>query len=269
MSARTVEGAGVELAYDERGEGPPLVLVHGTASSRTIWNEVLEALGDGFRTIAYDRRGYGESGEPEDYRRSSVEEHADDLIALLRGLDAAPALLCGHSFGAMTSLAALIREPELVRGAVLLEPPMLWVAPGGAKAASELRAAIEEGAAEHGSNGAIAAFTREVCGPNALEVVGYERARAALERPRGFATDIGAVGDWSVSGGDFRGIETPVILVAGTRTPPPWREPTEVLARMIPGAELREAESGHLLPNEAPGAVVEAIREMDRRTAAG
>jgi pimeloyl-ACP methyl ester carboxylesterase len=269
VSARTVEGAGVELAYEEHGEGSPLVLVHGTASTRRNWDEVLEALGDGFRTIAYDRRAYGESGQPEDFRRSTVEEHADDLIALLRALDAAPALLCGHSFGAMTSLAVVMREPELVRAAVLLEPPMLWLAPSGAQGSSELRAAIEEGAAERGSAGAIAAFTRVVCGPDALDIVGYERAKTALEHPRGFATDIGAVGDWSVSGSDLRGIDTPVILVAGTRTPPPWREPTEVLARTIPGAELREADSGHLLPNEAPGVVVEAIRELDRRTAAG
>lgn len=262
MSAAKVEGAGVELAYDERGAGEPVVLVHGAASMRSIWDEVRDALGDGFRTIAYDRRGYGESGEPEDYRRTTVFEHGDDLIALLRGLDLAPAVLCGHSFGAMTCLDAVMREPGLVRGAVLIEPPMLWLAAGGAEAMSALHGAIEEGAAEHGSAGAIGAFVREVCGDHALESVGRERATAALAHPRGFGADMGAVGDWSVPPREIRAIETPVVMVAGTRTPQAYREPATVLARMIPGAELREADSGHLVPNEAPGVVAQAVRQL-------
>ncbi|MEA2474849.1 MAG: hypothetical protein QOE06_2764 [Thermoleophilaceae bacterium] len=262
MSAGTVEGAGVELAYDERGEGRPLVLVHGTASTKAIWDEVLEALGEGFRTIRYDRRGYGASGAPEGYTSTTVEEHGDDLIALLRRLDAAPALLCGHSFGAMTCLDVIVREPQLVSAAVLAEPPMLWLASGGAEAMSGLRAAIEEGAAAHGSDGAIAAFTREVCGPQALEVVGRERAMSALQYPRAFAADVAAAANWSVPPRRLREIGTPITLLAGTRTPQAFREPSEVLAEMIPGAELREAGSGHLVPNEAPEAMAEAIRSL-------
>jgi 2-(acetamidomethylene)succinate hydrolase len=262
VSTATVEGAGVELAYDERGSGETVVLVHGTASTRTIWEEVREALGDGFRTIAYDRRAYGDSGAPEGFTATAVEEHGDDLIALLRGLDLAPALLCGHSFGAMTCLDAILREPELVRAAVLVEPPMLWLASTGTEAMSELRAAIEEGAAEQGSSGAIAAFTREVCGPQALDVVGHERAAAALRDPRAFAADLAAVNRWSVAPGDLRAIGTPIVFVAGTRTPRAYREPSEALARMIRSAELRDADSGHLVPNEAPDVVAEAIRAI-------
>ena len=259
----TVEGAGVELAYDERGDGRPVVLVHGTAATRAIWDEVWDELaGDGFRTIRYDRRGYGDSGAPEDYRRTTIEEHGDDLIALLRALDAAPALLLGHSFGAIASLDAILREPELVSAAVLAEPPIMWLAPSGAEGSSKLRAEIEKGAEEQGPAGAIAAFTRVVCGPQALDVVGRERALAALDYPRAFAADIGAVGNWSVSPRAIRAIETPVVMVAGRRTPPPWREPALVLADMIPGAELREADSAHLLPNEAPALLADALRSL-------
>jgi 2-(acetamidomethylene)succinate hydrolase len=262
VSSATVEGAGVELAYDERGSGPAVVLVHGTASTRTIWAEVRDALGDELRTIAYDRRAYGESGAPEGYAGTTVPEHGDDLIALLRGLDLAPALLCGHSFGAMTCLDVIVREPELVHAAVLVEPPMLWLGPNGSEAMSELRDAIEHGASERGSAGAIAAFTRTVCGPQALDVVGRERAEAALRDPVGFAADIGAVSEWAVAPRELRAIDTPVMLVAGTRTPPAYREPAEALARMIPGAELRTADSGHLVPNEAPDVIADAIRSF-------
>ena len=262
MTAATVEGAGVELAYDERGEGPAVVFVHGSASTRTIWDEVLQALGDGFRTIRYDRRAYGESGQPEGYRGTTIAEHGADLIAVLRELHLAPALLCGHSFGAIACLDVVVREPELVRGAVLAEPPMLWLASGGAEAMSELRTEIENGARESGSAGAIAAFVREVCGANAGEIVGEERGRESFRYPIGFAADLGAVGDSSFAPRDLRAIATPVVLFAGTRTPRAFSEPSEVLAGMIPGAELREVDSGHLIPNEAPDAVARAIREL-------
>ena len=262
MAVASIEGAGVELAYEAAGEGAPLVLVHGTASMRSIWDEVVELVSGSFRTIRYDRRGYGDSGEPEDYRRTSVEEHGDDLIALLRGLDVAPALLCGHSFGAMTCLDVVVREPSLVSGAVLVEPPMLWLSERGAEATSELRVAIEEGAARYGPAGAIGAFVRVVCGPQTLDVVGRERADAALEYPRGFGADLGAVNEWSVEPRALRAIETPVVMVAGTRSPAAYREPALALAEMIPGAELRQAESGHLVPNEQPDVVAQAIRSL-------
>ena len=262
MSPATVEGAGVELAYDERGAGEAVVLVHGTAATRSIWDEVRAELGDELRTIAYDRRAYGDSGAPEGYERTSVPEHGDDLIALLRALDLGPVLLCGHSFGAMTCLDAIIREPELVRAAVLVEPPMLWLSPRGNEATSELREAIEKGAAANGPAGAIAAYTRIVCGPQALDVVGFERDRAALSYPIGFGADIGAVNEWAIAPRELRAIGTRVVLVAGERSPAAYREPSEKLARMIPGAELRTADSGHLVPNEAPYVVADALRAL-------
>jgi pimeloyl-ACP methyl ester carboxylesterase len=265
VTPATVEGAGVELAYEEAGSGDPLVLVHGTASMASIWDEVFELVTGEFRTIRYDRRGWGASGAPEGYSATTIEEQADDLIALLRALDASPALLCGHSLGAMTCLAVIVREPGLVRGAVLAEPPMLWLAERGSEALSQQRAAMEEAAAEYGPAGAMAAFTRAVCGPQALDVVGKERAAAALRHPRAFGADLGAVSDWSAPPRALRAIETPVVMVAGTRTPTPYREPTLALARMIPGAELREADSGHLVPNEQPQVLADAIRSLAAR----
>jgi 2-(acetamidomethylene)succinate hydrolase len=262
VTAATIEGAGVELTYDERGAGEAVVLVHGTASTRAIWNEVRDELGDSFRTIAYDRRGYGDSGAPEGFTAAPVPEHGDDLIALIRGLGLAPVLLCGHSFGAMTCLDVILREPDLVRAAVLIEPPMLWLASNGTAALSELRAAIEAGTAEGGPTGAIAAFTRVVCGPRALDAVGLERAMAALQHPRGFASDVSVAAGWDVSLRDLRAISTPVTFVTGTRTPRAYREPAEALARTIPGAELREGDSGHLVPNEAPDVVAGAVRAL-------
>ena len=90
MTPPTVEAGGVELAYEESGEGGCAVFVHGTATARSVWRETVEALGGATRTIAYDRRAYGDSGAPEPYGGTTVGEQADDLAELIEGLSAAP-----------------------------------------------------------------------------------------------------------------------------------------------------------------------------------
>ncbi|MCW3012713.1 MAG: hypothetical protein JWO90_3117, partial [Solirubrobacterales bacterium] len=91
MRAGSVEGAGAALAWVEVGEGRPVVVVHDVAADAAAWTAALPAVGG--RAIAYDRRGYGGSTAPEGYAATTVEEQAEDLAALLRALDAAPALL--------------------------------------------------------------------------------------------------------------------------------------------------------------------------------
>lgn len=258
--APSVEGAGVALNVVERGSGPAVLLVHGIASDAQTLRPVAEALAPQARVIAYDRRGYGDSGTPEGYAKTTVEEHADDLVALIRGLDAAPAVLCGLSFASMACLDAMAREPELVRGAVLIEPPVLWLSPGGAEVMSGMRKAVEDGAASGGSSGALEAFATYVCGPQALDLIGAERMAVANRSPRSFAADLSA--SWSLPPRELRGIEQPVTVVVGERSGAAWREAATALAEMLPRGELVETGTGHLVPIEAPELLAEAIRGL-------
>jgi pimeloyl-ACP methyl ester carboxylesterase len=263
VSPATVEAGGLALAYDERGAGRPLVLVHGVGVARGLWEETVEALGGDFRTVAYDRRGYADSGAPEGYAKTTVEEHADDLIALIRGLDAAPALLCALSFASMVCLDAMAREPGLVRGAVLIEPPLLWLSPNGAEAMSGMRAAIEEGARSGGSDGALDAFARHLCGPQAPDLIGRERSAIASRTPHAFAADFSA--PWSLPTRALRGIEQPVTVISAKRSAAGWREAAATLAEMLPRGELVEVDGGHLVPLEAPRLLADELRALERR----
>ena len=94
----SVEGAGVELAYEERGEGAAVLLVHAIGGRPDAWPDVPA------RVIAYDRRGYGGSGAPEPYARTTVEEQAEDAAAVLAALDAVPAVIAGEGVGALVAL---------------------------------------------------------------------------------------------------------------------------------------------------------------------
>jgi pimeloyl-ACP methyl ester carboxylesterase len=252
---------GVELAYEERGSGAPVVLVHGTGATRGFWTETLAALGDDVRALAYDRRGYGDSGAPEGYTATTVGEHADDLAALIGVLGDGPAVVCGHSFGAIVALDLLLHQPELVRAAVLIDPGLLWLAPSGAQEASEARAAAEAAAGERGPTGLIDAFIEGTCGPGFDSVLGPERMAAAHAHPVAFVAELTAAANWSPAPRELRALDARVTLLAGRRSKQVWHEVADALAAMLPNAQLRWADAGHLLPIEAPDATADAIRE--------
>ena len=256
MTSATVEAAGVALAFEERGEGAPtVVLVHGIAGDRSVWRETLALLDS--RTIAYDRRAHGESGAPESYGGTTVGEQADDLASLVRATEAAPAVLCGHGFGAIVCLDVMLRFPELAHRAVLIEPPMLWLSPAGSEAMSEMREAVEQGARDGGGAGAVDAYL----GP-ALEVLGPERAGAVRDAIAGFAADLGAIASWSAGRRELRAIEQPVAVVAGTRSPTVNAEVARALVDLLPDGGLVELEAGHYAQIERPAEVAAEVRRI-------
>lgn len=108
----------VQVHYDDQGEGPPLVFVHGAWADAESWGPQVERFGDDHRTITYDLRGHGQTGASE-RRRYSVELFAEDLHALLDELDVDRAVICGLSLGSMIAQSYLARHPERVEGIVL------------------------------------------------------------------------------------------------------------------------------------------------------
>jgi pimeloyl-ACP methyl ester carboxylesterase len=264
-----VEAAGVALAYEEHGSGPAALLVHGTATDHSAWRETIGALGDGVRAIAYDRRGYGESEAPEPYGGTTVGEQADDASAILRALDAVPAVVCGQGVGALVCLDLVVREPALVRGAVLIDPPVLWLVHDGPDEVAEMREAVERGARDGGGAGAVDAYLAHEGGPRSLELLGPERMTAARAAVRAFAADLGAGPSWPASRADMEGISVPVTILAGTRGREIHGRVARLLADLLPRTELRELDAGPLGHLEAPAEVAAAVRELASGGGAG
>ncbi|MBA2636937.1 MAG: alpha/beta hydrolase, partial [Solirubrobacterales bacterium] len=141
----TVEGAGVPLAVTETGDGPLVLVIHGFASDARHWAASLDALAAaGARAIGYDRRGYGASGAPEPYAATTIQEQAEDAVALLSGLADGPALVVGDGFGALVALDLLVRHPTRVRGAVLADAPLLAFVPAATAVLAAERQALED-----------------------------------------------------------------------------------------------------------------------------
>jgi pimeloyl-ACP methyl ester carboxylesterase len=113
----------VEIAYLDEGEGDPIVLVHGFASSKNVnWvypTWVSDLRKDGRRVIALDNRGHGESAKLYDPAQYSIPAMASDALALMDHLDIARADVMGYSLGARIAAWLGLRQPARLRSAIL------------------------------------------------------------------------------------------------------------------------------------------------------
>jgi 3-oxoadipate enol-lactonase len=109
---------GCSLAFDERGTGSPVLLVHGASGdAASYWARLRVALAGEWRVVTYDQRGFGRS--PCDVRRIDVAQLAGDAAALLEHLGAAPAAVVGLSLGGMVAQQLAATRPDLVHSLVL------------------------------------------------------------------------------------------------------------------------------------------------------
>ena len=128
------------VSYDRYGEGPPLVLVHGSFSNHVSnWELVKPLLENMFTVYAVARRGRGETDATEGH---SVVDEGADVVAVLAAIGE-PAFLLGHSYGGQVVLAAAALAPERLRKVVLYEPP--WPSALDPEAAQRLEALGQAG----------------------------------------------------------------------------------------------------------------------------
>jgi pimeloyl-ACP methyl ester carboxylesterase len=113
---------GINFHYQQAGEGPDVVLIHGVTGDLSIWFlcEAMGVLGRSFRVSAYDLRGHGYSDVPPDGYTSA--DQARDVMAIMDALDIDRAMLLGHSFGAVIAMHTAVLYPDRTEALVLSDP---------------------------------------------------------------------------------------------------------------------------------------------------
>jgi 3-oxoadipate enol-lactonase len=104
--------------YETEGRGPPILLGHSLLADSRMWEAVAPELAKSHRVININVRGHGGSTAPYPF---SLEDLADDWIAILDREGIESAVLCGLSMGAMTALRVALAAPARVRGLILLD----------------------------------------------------------------------------------------------------------------------------------------------------
>ncbi|OCW59432.1 3-oxoadipate enol-lactonase [Hoeflea olei] len=234
---------------------PTIVFANSLGTDYRIWRDVIVRLVGDFAIIAYDKRGHGlsEAGPGE----ITMDDHIDDLAALLDHFDAKNAIVCGLSVGGMIAQGLAAKRPDLVRALILCDTGHkigtqdMWDA--------RIAAITEQGIA--GISDAILErwFTKSYRSADNADFTGY---RLMLERTpvQGYVGTCAAIRDTDLTRTSAE-LAVPAICVVGTEdgsTPP---QLVGELARLIPGAMYQEIPgAAHLPCIEKPVELTEIIK---------
>jgi pimeloyl-ACP methyl ester carboxylesterase len=248
----------IEMEYEEHGKGTrPFVLVHGFTGSRDDWKEHLPRLGERGRTIAVDQRGHGGSTNTGDAAGYHIDQLARDLAGFLDVVGAPKIDLLGHSMGGGVALRFVLAHPERVQSLILMDT-LSGNIPGESYRFLEIAAKIaqEQGMDALYNLTRVAGERNEHTPPSVrrcIETMGTElywaraRAKNLAMDPVAFAA-LGAALAHTEGVTDRLGeIECPTTVIVGAEDKP-FLEPSEVMAKRIPGARKVVIEGGAHCP---------------------
>ncbi len=264
---------GIELEYEVRGAGEPVVLVHAGVLAEWFKPLVQErALTGRYQVVSYHRLGY--AGSSRVAGPVSIGQQAAHCRALMRSLGIERAHIVGHSLGANIALQLALDAPDVVHSLALLEParPMMPTA-----ASSEFARTVYEPTFEHYRSGdkagAVDTFMRGVCGPTYRSVLeqalpgAFEQAVADAETF--FGQEMPAVNQWTFTREDARRIAQPVLAVIGAKSEevtPVFGERQELLLAWLPNVEsFVLPEATHLLHVQNPRGMAQGLAAFFER----
>jgi 2-succinyl-6-hydroxy-2,4-cyclohexadiene-1-carboxylate synthase len=249
VSGVTVDGLRYEVRV--RGEGLPLLLLHGFTGRGSGWAPHTTVFARHFRVTVVDLPGHGRSGTPTDPRRASVERTADDLVTVLRHVGDLPAHVVGYSLGARIAMRLAVAGPESVRRLVLESPS------AGLATEEERRArrTADEALASRIERSGIEAFVDEWERQSVFaSFAGLPANRQKRLHAAGLASSLRGAGQGSMEPLQDRlsGVRAPTMVIAGALDLT-GLERGRTVAAAIPGARLRAVpDAGHAPHLERP-----------------
>lgn len=240
---------GTPIAYERTGNGPPLVLVHGTTADHTRWEPVRPAFEEHFTVYAMDRRGRGESGDAAEY---ALEREAQDVAAVVDSIDE-PVTLLAHSYGALCALEAALQTDNLHR-LVLYEPPLPVGDhdPDTEDVLDEMAALVSDGENEQ----ALVQFFREIARVPTAELDALRSAPnwpARVDAAHTAIREERARKGYEFDAARFAGVTAPTLLLSGSESAQFLSEATDALNDALPNSRIAVLDGqAHAAMNTAP-----------------
>lgn len=251
---------GTRIAYWTTGEGPPLVLVHGTTADHTRWAPVMPYLEPYFTVHAIDRRGRGESGDAADYAVGrEYEDVAAVVEAVATGTRTAVNLL-GHSFGGTCAFGAATRTSHL-RRLVLYEG---WPRPHPEKIAlpADVRQRMEDLLSAGDREAVLEVFFREIVRMPEDEFVAY-RALPVWQARIAAAHTIAREEPQLLDAAEAGRVTVPVLMLVGGDSPAAMQGDHETVAAVLPDARVSILEGQqHIAIDRVPKVFAQRVVEF-------
>ena len=242
----TRDANGITLHYLRTGGArPAVVLLHGLMGSGACWTPLARALARDFDVVMPDARGHGGSSAPlHGYR---YEDHASDVVELIRVLGLSAPVLLGHSMGGMTAAVVASRGAGVIRGLVLADPT--FISPAWQREVRDSDVAEQHRRALGLSKSALVAEARARHPRRSSEILEL-LAEARLQ------TRLAAFDVLTPPSPDHRqvvrAIEVPSLLVIGDH-PVVSLDAAMELRRLNPHLRVEEiADAGHAVPFDQP-----------------
>lgn len=253
---------GTQIAFDQSGDGPPLVIVGAALSDRSDTRKLADLLSDRFTVFNYDRRGRGESGDTQPY---AVEREFEDLAAVIEAAGGS-ADVFGSSSGAVLALRAAAAGVN-VRKLVVFEPPFR-VDDSTSPLPADYEARLAEFLASDRRGDAVKLFMSKAVGvPGPLLLVmrlipGMWRKMTAVAHTLPY--DHAVVGDTlagrPLSPSEWATVLAPTLVIDGEKSPPVFRNAVEALVGVLPDAtRLTLVKQHHGAVEMAPKVVAAAV----------
>ncbi len=230
---KVISKDGTEIGFIKRGEGPPLVLVHGTTADHTRWEPIIPFFENQFTVYAVDRRGRGMSGDSPDY---SFVKEAEDIAAVVASINE-PVFLLGHSHGALVSLEACLLTDK-IKKLILYEPPLPIGTPAYPPGVPEKMKALTD---SNRNEAALEVFFKEVVKMPDYEFEKYSKLPVYQRRielvptiPRELT--LGLI--YSFDPEKFTDLQIPVLLMLGGDSPGLFQEAVRVLDETLPQSKV-------------------------------
>jgi pimeloyl-ACP methyl ester carboxylesterase len=254
------------IAYDDAGQGPVIVLVHGSPGTSRAWQPVAGRLAARFRVVSPNLPGYGGT------TRAVGEEPGDSsyaarLIEALIAQVGPPAVLAGHSYGGAVALQTALRGRVETRTLALFEPVAIPVlaAVGEAEAFAAARTLFEGycAAFERGDPGAVRIMVDYWFGAGALEQMPAPMREFLVAHTGHNVRDVRATFRDPYSAAALRGLTMPVLCAVGSRSPAMTGKIVEAIASHVPRGIIKRLESAdHAMTTTHPDAVAALIAEL-------
>ena len=248
---------------------PTVLLLHGwTASADLNWFRAYDAVAGEGRLLAVDHRGHGRGMRSEE--RFSLEDAADDAAALLRTLEAGPAIVVGYSMGGPIAMLLAQRHPDLVAGLVLEATALEWRARRRERVTFKFMAGMEFVLRMGRPKGLLERALRDAVhqAPDLEPLLGWLKAELQRGDPAALADAGRALGRFDARpfAGSLR-VPASVVVTTKDRLVRPRKQ--RQLAKAIPGATSYELSGDHdvclVAPEDFPAATVRAIRDVAGR----